>query len=309
MAYRLRARRARNSTKGVPRLPPDKSVEASLAEMGQFAYQYLLAPSLRQQLATTTADHLVVDLDEQLIDIPWELFHDGRSFLCLRFAIGRRILAKERPSASPRIEHSRRRLLVIGNPTGDLPQAHAESKEIARLAASHHVEVTLLSERLAKKNDFLRAFEQYDLIHYAGHGSYNLKNPDESYLSFADGEVRAHEIARFAAGSPPRFVFLNACWSAQELATPASYAAIVRGLSRTFIYSGVGAFIGSILPIPDASAARMAVLLYDGLLGGLSVGEALRIARTTFVHECRPNDSAWATLVLYGDPTTRPLPK
>lgn len=281
----------------------------SLIALGNFAYQYLFTKSVRDQLTAMNADHLLLDLDEKLIDLPWELLYDDNSFLCLRFAMGRRIATRELPPRrTARTKKCREiRMLIVADPTGDLPQARQEGRLVSQLAKKRRVYVKTLVANQATRTAFLKALSQYDIVHYAGHANYQRANPDQSYLKLRDGRVTAFEIERFTGPELPSVVFLNACWSAKELATPASYQSIVRGLSRTFLYSGVNTFLGSLLPIPDASAARMAVLFYEGLFAGYSVGEALRMARSTFVNESDPNDSAWATLLLYGDPTSRPI--
>src|SRR5205085_6472194 len=94
-----------------------------------------------------------------------------------------------------------------------------------------------------------------------------------------DGEIQAFEIGRFIANRSPAVVFLNACWSAEELRNSESYSPMMRGLGRTFLYSGVNAFIGYLVPVPDDSATRFAISFYEALIQGQTIGESLRRAR------------------------------
>lgn len=89
------------------------------------------------------------------------------------------------------------------------------------------------------KKDFLLTLKDYDIVHFAGHATHEANSPDESCLAFSDGDIQAFEIARFLAGQTPAVVFLNACWSAEELRNPDSYTPMMRGLGRTFLYAGV----------------------------------------------------------------------
>jgi CHAT domain-containing protein len=155
------------------------------------------------------------------------------------------------------------------------------------------------------KKDFLLSLKDYAIVHFAGHASYNSSNPDESCLHFADGEIKAFEINRFVAERSPSLVFLNACWSAEEMRNSESFSPMMRGLGRTFLYSGVTTFLGYLVPVPDDSATRFAISFYDALVQGQTVGEASRRARILCRDSKVPNDLTWSAAVLYGDPSIR----
>lgn len=284
-----------------------KDAERELRRIGQYTFGHLIPSTIQGLLHNETADHIRLDVDERVIDLPWELVHDGEEFLCLRFAAGRRLIS-EQAAASFRTQARAAQdmsALVLANPTGDLPAAEREGEKIAHLLQNQcgvHVDFARRDE--LTKEDFLLSLRSYDIVHFAGHAKRHPANPDESCLLLADGEVPAFEIARFLQNPAVSVVFLNACWSAQEAQHWDSYSPVMRGLGRTFIYSGVGAFIGYLVPIPDNSATRFAVEMYSNLAAGRSIGESVRRGRVR-VREKNPDDLTWASAVLYGDPAVR----
>ena len=175
-------------------------VEGEIAKIGQYAFGHLIPSRIQPLLQASTADHIRLDIDERSIDLPWELIHDGRDFLCLRYAVGRRLLSEHvfaSPSLLPRrIENIR--MLVIADPTGDLPAARSEGEAIATvLRSGSKIQVDTWFGSEASKKDFLLALNEYDVIHYAGHASHNSDSPDESTVYFSDGAVQAFENFSF----------------------------------------------------------------------------------------------------------------
>ena len=284
------------------------SILGELEKAGRYAYGHLVPARIQLLMGASPADHLRLEIDERLIDLPWELIHDGSEYLCMRYAMGRLLMSDQgfqTPHRHPQAA-KQTRVLVVANPTGDLPAAAREGREVTKLLRDKcgmHVDEYTASN-LGKK-DFLLALKEYAIIHFAGHASYNSSNPDESCLHFADGEIQAFEISRFVAGRAPSVVFLNACWSAEELRNVDSFSPMMRGLGRTFLYAGVTTFLGYLVPVPDDSATRFAISFYDALVQGQTVGEASRRARILCRDSKVPNDLTWSAAVLYGDPSIR----
>lgn len=284
------------------------SIGAELEKAGRYAYGHLIPARIQLLLENSPADHLRLDIDERLIDLPWELIHDGTEFLCLRYAVGRRLISDQSFLQHQRNARSARdsRVLVVADPTSDLPAAKREGYEIASLLRDKcGMSVDEYATSGMTKKDFLLCLKDYDIVHYAGHASHHPSSPDESCLIFSDGEIQAFEIARFIASRSPAIVFLNACWSAEELRNPASYSPMMRGLGRTFLYAGVTAFLGYLVPVPDESATHFAIFFYEAIAQGQTIGESLRRARIQCRNPKVPVDLTWSSAVLYGDPAAR----
>jgi hypothetical protein len=291
-------------------LPAKSQVSAAveLEKAGKYAFGHLIPARIQILLGGSPADHLRLDLDERLIDLPWEVLHDGSEFLCLKYAVGRRLMSDqsfESPHHHPRAAEDTR-VLIVADPTGDLPAARREGHEVADLLRDKcKMRVDEFITSPMTKKDFLLSLKDYDLVHFAGHASHESSSPDESCLVFSDGEIQAFEIARFLASRSPAVVFLNACWSAEELRNPDSYSPMMRGLGRTFLYAGVTAFLGYLVPVPDDSATRFAIAFYQTLAQGQTIGEASRQARIQCRNPEVDNDLTWSSAVLYGDPAVR----
>ena len=301
-------RRTRAAHPVLPTVDRSTSVQVELERNGRYAYGHLIPGRIQRLLDQSRADHLRLDIDEQLIDLPWELIHDGAEFLCLRHAIGRLLMSDQEFHTQPRRVRAARetRVLVVADPTADLPAARLEGRRVASLLRDRcgmHVDEFTTSS--TNKKDFLLSLKGYDIVHFAGHASHHPERPDESSLLFADGEIQAFEIARFIASKSPAVVFLNACWSAEELRDPDSYSPMMRGLGRTFLYAGVAAFVGYLIPVPDESATQFAISVYESVAQGQTIGESLRQARVRCRNSAEKDDLTWCSAILYGDPAAR----
>jgi CHAT domain-containing protein len=303
---------SRTRSSGKPRRnarhKPRTTVPLQLEKTGKYAFRQLIPNKIQYQLENSSADHLRLDLDERLIDLPWELIHDGTEFLCLRYAFGRRLVSTQSfDSPSRRVQPARNtRVLIVADPTGDLPAARQEGREVGKLLRDKcGMQVDEFSASGLNKMDFLLSVKEYDIVHFAGHASHRRSSPDESCLVFCDGEIQAFEIERFIRGRSPAVVFLNACWSAEELRNPDSYTPMMRGLGRTFLYAGVTAFLGYLVPVPDDTATQFAFAFYEALAQGQTIGESLRQARIQSRDPKWPDNLTWSSAMLYGDPAAR----
>lgn len=293
-----------------PRVEPLSLIEKELKKAGRYAYGHLIPARIQLLLEASPADHLRLDIDERLIDLPWELVHDDTEFLCLRYAVGRLLVSDQAfvpPHHHPKTAKDTR-ILIVADPTSDLPAARAEGTRLALLLREKcEMRVDEFAASGMTKKDFLLSLKDYDIVHFAGHATHDSSSPDESCLIFADGEIQAFEIGRFIADHAPAVVFLNACWSAEELRDPNSYSPMMRGLGRTFLFAGVTAFLGYLVPVPDESATRFAVSFYEALVQGQTIGESTRRARISCRNPKLPQDLTWSSAVLYGDPSARAI--
>lgn len=305
---KLRSTGAAERKTGDIKAKRQSTIPMDLERTGKYAFGQLIPMKIQYHLENSSADHLRLDIDERLIDLPWELIHDGTEFLCLRYALGRRLVSSQtfqRPRPRPKLAGSTR-VLVVADPTNDLPAARREGREVRDLLRTRcGMTVDAFVTGGMTKKDFLLALQDYDIIHFAGHADHESKSPDESCLRFSDGEIQAFEIERFIATRSPAVVFLNACWSAEELRNPKSYTPMMRGLGRTFLYAGVTAFLGYLVPIPDDAATRFAMSFYESIAQGQTIGESLRRARIQSRDQTCPENVIWSSAVLYGDPSAR----
>lgn len=286
-------------------------------EIGQYLAQQLLSESAQDILAGYTAKppageglHLEIFHDRSCSLLPIEL-------MCLRDSRGRmffpalesglsRILLVEGLSHSRHYQRLgvKLKLLLIVNPKGDLPAAEAEGQLIQdALRDCGQIEVDLLwgcadsnpdPATRASKNVVLEHLSRtaYDLIHYAGHGSYE---GGKSSLIFKDGTFVVEDL-QGQMMRPPALVFLNACEAGRN--SP-DYSA---NLADTILRGGVRGFLGALWKVADSSAAEFASSVYNDLGNGCTLGEAVLSARKRLFEK---GNRHWANYVFYGSPDIR----
>ncbi|MEA2840386.1 MAG: hypothetical protein QOF41_1716 [Methylobacteriaceae bacterium] len=158
--------------------------------------------------------------------------------------------------------------------------------------------------------------EQFDVIHYAGHGFCDSSRR-AGWVFARDCFLTAQEI--FRVRQVPRLVFANACFSAVTALDVAPDAEGHReksvGVAQAFFARGIPNYIGAGWPVDDASARECASRFYMGVLGlegaptapPATIGDALRTARErTF--DFKPDSSTWGAYQHYGRVGDKLLP-
>lgn len=109
--------------------------------------------------------------------------------------------------------------------------------------------------------------EQFDVVHYAGHGVNDPVGRGKGWL-FDDGCVlSAKEI--FRVRRVPRLVFANACHSSEigPSPSPDSTPAVQVGLAEAFFSRGIDNYIGAGWEVSDTEAVAFATRFYLQVLG------------------------------------------
>ncbi len=274
---------------------PQRWIEQTL-EAGKAAFSAYLPP--RAQDFIRNRRDLAIQLSTNHYDVPWELLHDGKEFLCLSRPFAR----KAQTLSEPRRERPAKRAqraLVIGNPTEDLPGAEEEARAVADLLQNGGWEVKTMFRAAATSEELSLLVNsiEYGLIHFAGHGYFDKVRPQNSGLVFADGKLFANEFERWQ--KTPAFLFLSACESGQVVAEPTLRGEQMEGIAASALLGWVDAYLGPIWPIGDSVAREFALAFYRHLLGDDPFGEAVRQARLA-VRDKSPD--GWASWVFYGDP-------
>ncbi|MEO8063690.1 MAG: CHAT domain-containing protein [Pseudomonadota bacterium] len=278
---------------------------ARVNDLGRKLGTLVLNPALADALRATRGQALSVVHDAAASRVPWEALNLRGWYPALDGGLSRRYATADLVPA--RFDAGRRAqkelgVLVIANPTGDLPGAELERKRIAKiLGGSHAVRVTEVAGAAATLARVTAEFEsgRHDVIHYAGHAWFDVQRPGESGLVLADGELTGTALA--ALGRLPPLVVFNACESARlRRGAKASRAqSITKNLSlaETLLRAGLAHYVGTHWAVDDASASAFASVFYAQLLRA-NIGTALMKARRA-VHARRSPD--WADYVHYGD--------
>jgi CHAT domain-containing protein len=293
--------------------PPEPS---ELERMGMQLYQCTMPAHARADLRAEGL-FLEIGVDERLVDLPWELMHDGEDFLCRKHYVGRYVNVGSRPIAAQAHEQwqpgtamiEELSVLVISVPNPQpradgtrfepLPFAEAEALALMEtLSGMDGVKLTMLSGRQATRNNVWQALQQgHHIVHYTGHAHFNRANPRQSALVLDDQDLAAAPVVSFFGARPPLLFFMNACETGAAPAWQDRYD--FYGLAWAFLETG-GYLLGSCWKVNDEVAKDFAVSFYETLLSsGDTIGAAVTRAREAAF---RDDDFGWASYVLYGDP-------
>jgi hypothetical protein len=291
---------------------------AALTELGQTLGTLALPEVVRAELTRSRSRHLVVVHDLAAARLPWEALRLGHWIPAMAGGLSRRYVAADL-AIGRWAEHRGRQhelsLLLLVDPTSDLPGAADEAERIGQLAAADpRVRVTRIAKAQVTREAVLERLrsEEFDVIHYAGHAFFDPAAPGESGIVCADGTLRALDLLNLR--SLPPLLFFNACEAGRLRRAPARARTRkprhdVRralgnavGFAEAFMRYGVANFVGTYWPVGDSSAATFARAFYELLLSGAPLGDALLAGRKAV----KASGSVdWADYIHYGDPRFR----
>ncbi len=285
------------------RLVPGMSV-AELDEFGERLAGLLLPPEIVEALPSVKSSPLVVVHDTASAHWPWETLSIKGWAPAAASGLSRRYAAEGMSVAKWREQRRRSRefnVLLVINPTGDLPGAVEEGERVAAMLTQlSGAGITAIRGADATRARLLAEFRSgdYDAIHFAGHAWFDPAAPASSGILCAGGRVLSGaDLA--AMDSVPALVFFNACESGRLRATVNPLRQLDRsvGFAEAFLRGGVANFVGTWWPVSDAAAAAFAATLYRDLAKGESIGNALNAGRASV----RALPSAdWANYLHYG---------
>ena len=288
-----------------PRVDKPGTAVKDLERIGNLIFSHLLTEPARKRLRATDSCDLYLRLDEQLVHVPWELCHDGEQFLATKFRVGRQVITGYPiPVSSIRrgVKESLR-VLLIADPTESLPEAGAEAEQLSLLLDNiPGVEVTLIGGKGARKVPLLAALQDHDVVHFAGHSHYDPENPGKSGWRLHEGILTASELSKLTR--PPLLVFSNSCQAGatSDWAGGYRYEGQAFGIGSAFLLAGVRNYVGTFWIVHDEESVLFAAAFYQGIVAGLSLGDALLQARHTVITQRGWHGLTWASYMLYGDP-------
>ena len=286
--------------------------QARLEKFGKEIAESALPASVREELGKFAGHHLTMVHDREASLIPWETMRLAAWVPALDAGLSRRYLANdvavarwsEQRQSAPEL-----RILVVANPTGDLPGAEKEGRRVAQVASSNGgITVEMLEGKNATAEAVLAGLssERYDVIHYAGHAFFAKDAPGRSGVVCSDRTLAATELLNLR--KLPALMFFNACESARtrrrdrpSSGTGKALADSV-GFAESLMRAGVANYVGTYWPVGDAAADEFSQTFYARLLAGDSLGESLLQSRRR-VLGLKSID--WADYVHYGDPDFR----
>jgi hypothetical protein len=216
---------------------PGSLSSRSMAQFGAGLARLLLPTALREGLAAMSRRPLVVVHDREASRVPWEAVHVGDAHPALECGLSRRYASESLSVARWREDRrpgERPRVLVVANPTLDLPGAAQEGAALRKALVQGGARVDCLEGRDASRSRLLREIGGggIDILHFAGHAFFDASEPGSSGLVCAGGDVlRGADLD--GIGDLPALVFFNACEAARVRKAVAGGRQRLLGLRRS----------------------------------------------------------------------------
>ncbi|HRD56943.1 MAG TPA: CHAT domain-containing protein [Ferruginibacter sp.] len=278
-------------------------------ELAKTIFELLIPNDFKEQLKRRS--NTIWILDESTASYPWELLQDRVSEarpLCVNAGMIRQLSEKEGDFSIKNVYENN--ALVVGDPflngfITQLPGAYAEAELVTKLFKENQFNVTdSLKEKSAQIINKLFS-KDYKLIHLAGHGLYNAKDPAASGMVIGDHVfLTTAEIAQMSA--IPEFVFVNCCYlgkteGGDETLYRQRYK-LAANIGTQLIKNGVRAVVVAGWAIDDRAAHEFAKVFYSCMFAGDSFGDAVRKARRHCYDKFGSNNNTWGAYQCYGDP-------
>lgn len=186
-----------------------------------------------------------------------------------------------------------------------LPGSRAEISSIAQVLKGVSENATLLGEDVNEAAIKSLSLPDFDILHFAVHGTSDLNFPARSALLLGptpdeseDGIFQAREISRLRLKAD--LVVLSACDTAVGKVLDQEG---VSNLVQAFLLAGARSVVASIWAAEDRSTADLMTRFYSYLAQGMDKGSALRQAKLDFIEKYK--DKAlpvhWAGMIMIGD--------
>ena len=168
-------------------------------------------------------------------------------------------------------------ILLVTNPTDDLPYTTTEGLAVAELVSD--VSPVLLDRHSSTVDAVIKFAIGKTHIHFACHGQYNWEDPMKSGLVFRNGDtLKLAEIATTLDLSRCRLVVLSACETAATDINRSPEEFI--GLPSAFFQAGGTAVVGTLWAVNDFSTSILMERFYDRYIKfGMTPVSALRDAQ------------------------------
>jgi len=265
------------------RLPKDH------ATTGQGLYRWLDGTEriLQSELDSHRGEKIVlaISTSKGLVHLPWELLHDGQSFLVSKL-----------PAIVPMrwMKTGNERLLTVDNNPQDralnvvfmassargvepILDFEAEEGKILKATRGKPLSLTVEESGCIKELGELIASKDrgyFDVIHLSGHATIKDQKPyfitETEYGDRQD--TSAEDIARELQFNLPKLLFLSGC------RTGYSDGDGILSMAEKLLKNGAKTVLGWGQPVRDKEAADTAAILYEKLSQGFTLSESLAFA-------------------------------
>jgi CHAT domain/Lecithin:cholesterol acyltransferase len=255
-------------------------------------------------------------LDSESAAYPWELLQDSiknaRPLCCNAGMIRQLELDDYRIKVDSVPDKT---ALVIGDPdlkgypyAQQLPGAFKEANMVAAILEDYGYNMPNNCFKKSSGQIINALFkDDYKIIHLAGHGVFNEKNPKASGMLIGNNVfLSTREICQMS--KVPELVFVNCCFLGKmdadaEVLYRSRYK-LAANIGTQLIMNGVKVVIAAGWAVDDAAALYFTENFYNTLLGGANFGDSVKEARLKTFNKF-PTNNTWGAYQCYGDPFFR----
>ncbi|NEO34365.1 MAG: hypothetical protein F6K36_28985 [Symploca sp. SIO3C6] len=277
-------------------LPED--FHSRLASLGQYLFQSLFPEELQKTFRTLAGfkyPFTLLIIADQDAWLPWELLHDGQTFLGDRFIIGRWLweLDKARPYEFP---------------VGAVNVAHYASVEEPEIWTAlleppeAPTPIPLPGGVLAELN-LTESMRGLHLIRFGQSSDAANRQDAPVQINGSSGDYdleREVQPAKLSLRRNRPLVTLGYLSAGQSELT-----ALEATWASTFVKAGCSTFVGPLWAVQPKVEAAFIGGFYHNLWAGQSLGMAFQMARR-LAKVAAPDSLDWLAYVLFGDPMARP---
>jgi len=317
-------RRQTQQIQQTPQISKSGPNNDALVTLGRFLFDTLLPSPIQEALRK---------LDEALLlntntpEIPWELLFDNnaraRRYLCQSVSIGRQVaqsaemaahaMAFERTTRSKAAKRETQGLsvLFLVNPTSERNSAEEEVASLCTSLPESITRIILYRQQANQLEMHVRlSADAPHVIHYAGPAPLFESKGSPSLALAGNSRLDGPSLEQLFQGLPRHpLVFLSqhdderaGRTASGNLLSQAERDEQMEALVGNLLDAGAGAVIVQRWSIPTARAREFMTLFYQDIADGVTLGEALRKARTTITQHYL-DDVSSLSFTLYGDPT------
>jgi len=274
-------------------------------------FELLIPNAFKQQFRRK--GNLTWILDKESAGYPWELLQDETAAekpICYEGGMIRQLLTQDTSST---IEKSTGTgVLVVADPdlqggNGNLSQLPGARKEgetvLAVLQENGYTTREVINGSATQVVEALMSGE-YRIIHLAGHGLFDEKDPANSGMLIGDKLfLTTREISQMS--KTPELVFVNCCYLGKTSGVAENLYRdrykLAANIGTQLIENGVKAVIAAGWKVNDTAALAFANEFYRRMMEGKNFGDAVRDARR-LVFNNYSNTNTWGAYQCYGDP-------
>jgi hypothetical protein len=275
-------------------------------DLAKTIFELLIPNDFKEQLKKKS--NIAWVLDKDTAAYPWELLQDTENN-SMPFCINAGMVRQLRTDDSRQTVNlvTENKALVVGDPALDgfinqLPGALKEGEMVSELLKNNDFTQTtgLLNKPAYEIVKDLFA-DKYKIIHLAGHGVFNEKNPKKSGMVIGkDLFLTTFEIAQMS--TVPEFVFVNCCFLGSMSGVAEQYYQnrykLAANIGTQLIQNGVKAVIVAGWAVNDDAALAFAKEFYESMFKGHNFGESVLCARKKIYSK---TDNTWGAYHCYGD--------